>query len=87
MPTPFATLLLLIGAATTQATIAAWWTDLGPQVILQNDTTGQIRYSACNSRDQPQYSATDNSTFSLKYKPKKGTPLGGGGYVSNTKTV
>lgn len=81
MPTPLATLLLLAVAGTTEATMAAWWTELGPQVILQNDTTGLIQYSACNSQGQPQYSGTDESTFSLQYKPKKGTPLGGAGYL------
>lgn len=88
MPTPLATLLLLAFAATTQATMAAWWTDLGPQVILQNATTGLIQYSACNSKGQPQYSATDKSTFSLdEHKPKKGTPLGGAGWFDSTQTV
>ncbi|KAK3298546.1 uncharacterized protein B0H64DRAFT_77961 [Chaetomium fimeti] len=85
---PLLSTLLLLGAAASpaRASIAAWWTEIGPQIILQNSTTNQIRYSACNSRDQAKYSYTDGSVFSLKYKPKVGTPVTGVGWWNNKDT-
>ncbi|KAK4155316.1 hypothetical protein C8A00DRAFT_13620 [Chaetomidium leptoderma] len=81
--------LLLLGAAVSpaQASIAAWWTDIGPQIILQNETTNQIRYSACNSRDQARYSYTDGSVLPLSQRPKIGTPLAGVGWWNQKITV
>ena len=74
--------LLLVGAAASpaHAAIAAWWNGIAPQIILQNDTTNQIRYSACNSKGSPKYSPTDGRVFSLSWKPKAGTPLAGVGW-------
>ncbi|KAH6854915.1 hypothetical protein B0I37DRAFT_42522 [Chaetomium sp. MPI-CAGE-AT-0009] len=85
---PLLSTLLLLGAAASpaSASIAAWWTTIGPQIIVQNATTNQIRYSACNSRDQAKYSYTDGSVFSLKYKPKAGTPVTGVGWWNNHET-
>ncbi|KAK4659919.1 R8 protein [Podospora pseudocomata] len=81
--------LLLLGAAISpaQARVAAWWNGVGPQVIVQNETTGLIRYSRCNLFDNPKYSYTDGSVFSLTYKPKNDTPLAGSGYWSNEFTA
>ncbi|KAK3935680.1 hypothetical protein QBC46DRAFT_45021 [Diplogelasinospora grovesii] len=83
------TLLALAATAIvpSEAAMAAWWTGIGPQVILQNETTGQIQYSICNSNGQPFYSYTGGSAFSLSYKPKIGTALAGTGYWDSTKTV
>ncbi|KAL2023562.1 hypothetical protein VTK56DRAFT_2170 [Thermocarpiscus australiensis] len=80
---------LLVGTAASpvRAAIAAWWNGIGPQIMLQNETTGLIRYSACNSNDQPTYSYTDDSVFSLVYKPKNGTALAGTGWWTNVITV
>ncbi|KAK4229548.1 hypothetical protein QBC38DRAFT_359191 [Podospora fimiseda] len=88
MPSLFSTLMLL-GAAASPATaaIAAWWDGIGPQIILQNETTGQIRYSKCGQRDVPLYSPDDGSVFSLDYTPKNGTPLAGTGYWTEILTV
>lgn len=81
--------LLLLGAsvAPAQAGIAAWWNGIGTQLILQNETTGLIRYSRCNKYDTPVYSPSDDSVFSLDYKPKNGTPLTGVGYWTNVITM
>lgn len=88
IPSPLATLVLLTAAATgSRAAVVAWWTDLGPQVILHNDTTGLVQYSACNSRDGAEYSGTNESTFSFERKPKTGTPLGGAGYWDEELTA
>ncbi|KAK4162004.1 hypothetical protein QBC43DRAFT_242418 [Cladorrhinum sp. PSN259] len=81
--------LLLLGAAASpaRAAIAAWWDGIGPQIILQNETTGQIRYSKCGQHDTPFYSPTDGSVLSLDYTPKNGTPLAGTGYWTNVITI
>jgi hypothetical protein len=81
--------LLLLGAAASpaKASLAAWWTGYGPQIILFNETTSQIRYSACNSQDDAKYSYIDGSVLSLSHRPKAGTPLAGVGWYDETKTV
>ncbi|KAK4239174.1 hypothetical protein C8A03DRAFT_14440 [Achaetomium macrosporum] len=81
--------LLLLGAAVSPAcaAIAAWWTEIGPQIILQNQTTSQIRYSACNVNDQPRYSYSDSRFFSLSHSPKNGTPLAGAGWWNQLNTT
>lgn len=81
--------LLLVGAAVSpaHAAIAAWANDIGVQLLLQNETTNELRYSACNSKDVPQYSYVDGSVLSLAYKPKTGTPLAGVGWWNKQYTM
>jgi hypothetical protein len=81
--------LLLVGATVSpaHASIAAWWNGYGTQVMLLNSTTNQIRYSTCNSQDEPRYSYTDGSVLSLSHKPKPGTPLAGTGWWDESKTM
>ncbi|KAL2169714.1 hypothetical protein VTG60DRAFT_5767 [Thermothelomyces hinnuleus] len=82
-------LLFLLGAAVSPAwagSISAWYTAYGPQVILVNDTTNEIRYTACNSNDKPTYSYIDDYSFTLDIKPKIGTPLTGVGWYGNSMT-
>ncbi|AEO65695.1 uncharacterized protein THITE_2112937 [Thermothielavioides terrestris NRRL 8126] len=81
--------LLLVGATVSpaHASIAAWWNGYGTQVMLLNSTTNQIRYSTCNSQDEPRYSYTDGSVLSLSHKPKPGTPLAGTGWWDESKTI
>ena len=63
-------------------------TPLGPQLMLQNTTTGQIRYSYCNSSGSPVYSYDDATTyFELTYPPKNGTSLSGVGWWTPNNTV
>ncbi|KAK4192477.1 hypothetical protein QBC35DRAFT_224683 [Podospora australis] len=85
----FLSSLLLLGAAVSpvQAGITAWWNGIAPQVVLQNSTTGQLRYTKCNSRDTPRYSYTDGSVFSLQNKPKNNTAIAGAGWWDSEKTV
>ncbi|KAH6630428.1 hypothetical protein B0J18DRAFT_407678 [Chaetomium sp. MPI-SDFR-AT-0129] len=80
--------LLLLGAAVSpaRASMAAWWTDIGPQLLVLNETTNQIRYSACNSRAQPLYSNTDGHVLPIAYKPKPGTPVTGVGWWNGRYT-
>ncbi|KAM7217321.1 hypothetical protein V8F06_007264 [Rhypophila decipiens] len=85
-PSPLATLLFFTSGATLSHAMAAWFTDFGPQVILQNDTTGAIHYTTCNSDGQPTYSV-DNVFKLVEYPPKKNTALTGSGYYDSEKTV
>ncbi len=79
--------VLLALAQTCQAALTSWTTTIGPQVMLQNTTTGQIRYSYCNSYGSPIYSYTADTYFNLTYPPKNGTALAGVGWWTNTNTV
>ncbi|KAK0633101.1 hypothetical protein B0T14DRAFT_505848 [Immersiella caudata] len=83
------TALLLLAAAVSpsQAAIAAWWNGIGPQIILQNTTTGAIRHSPCNSFGTAYYSHSDGSELPLTYKPKNGTALAGVGYWNEITTI
>jgi len=85
----FLSTLLLVGAAASpaRAAIAAWLTTVAPQIIVQNETSNQIHYSACNSVNDPKYSPTDGRVFSLSHKPKLGTPLAGVGWWTEKITV
>lgn len=82
-----ALLLLTAAAAPARAAMAAWWTGIGPQIILQNTTTGAIRHSSCNVFETPYYSHTDDSELPLHYKPKSNTPLAGAGYWNEQTTI
>ncbi|KAL2269057.1 hypothetical protein VTJ83DRAFT_3903 [Remersonia thermophila] len=80
---------VLLGAVVgpARAAIAAWSTENGPQIVLQNETTGHLRYSACNTYDEARYSYTDPNVLSLTYKPKNGTPLAGSGWWNEITTI
>jgi hypothetical protein len=75
---------LLATIPCSEAAIAAWWTTIGPQLMLQNTTTGLIRHSACNSYGTPIYSYEDDTYFDSSYKAKNGTALAGVGWWSST---
>ncbi|KAH8661936.1 hypothetical protein BX600DRAFT_306325 [Xylariales sp. PMI_506] len=66
--------------------IAAWWaTDAGPALMMQDDKTGNIRYSLCNSNNTPIFPQDTTITIPLEsYLPKNGTNLAGTGYFDNT---
>jgi hypothetical protein len=79
--------LLAVNISPSRATIAAWWNELGPQVILQDEATGDIRYSACNAYEQAWYSTNGENSLKLSHKPKNGTPLAGVGWYTQAYTV
>ncbi len=83
--------LLLVGAAAAPAyassPMAAWWNGIAPQIIVLNETTNQIRYSACNSIGNASYSYTDGRVFSLTYKPRIGSPVAGVGWGDTSNTM
>ena len=80
-------LVLAVAVVPSHAAIAAWWTGIGPQIILQNATTGAIRHSPCNAFGVPTYSHTDSSELPLSHSPKKGTPLAGTGWWNEKTTT
>ncbi|KAI1767703.1 hypothetical protein GGR53DRAFT_463183 [Hypoxylon sp. FL1150] len=65
--------------------IAAWTTGVGaPQVIMQDDATGKIFYSLCNSNGtSPIFPGNDTASFSLDLHPKAKTSLTGIGYAND----
>ncbi|KAI1138650.1 hypothetical protein F5Y05DRAFT_418872 [Hypoxylon sp. FL0543] len=71
--------------------IAAWLTGLGaPQIIMQDDTTGKIFYSLCNSNGSaPIFPANASASFEIDsiYAPKNGTSLAGTGWVDANENV
>ncbi|KAK0655789.1 hypothetical protein B0T16DRAFT_302194, partial [Cercophora newfieldiana] len=86
---PLSTAFLLLAAAISpsQAAIASWLTGIGPQIILQNLTTGAIRHSPCNSFNTAYYSHTEAYELPLTYKPKYETALAGVGYWTEITTI
>ena len=89
MVSTLSTALLVLAAAVapSHAAIAAWWTGIGPQVILQNATTGAIRHSPCNAFGVPTYSHTDSRVLALSHEPKNGTALAGTGWWNEKTTT
>ncbi|KAI0600649.1 hypothetical protein F4775DRAFT_43743 [Biscogniauxia sp. FL1348] len=65
--------------------IAAWWNGRGPNIILQDDDTGGIRYSMCNGNYTP--ILPDDSTLTAPlttHPPKKNTSLAATGWTDGT---
>ena len=86
-------LVLLLGAvqstcaAGSQGKMAAWMTTIGPQILMQNLTTGGIMYSSCNSYDTPIFPNDPPNMLSLTYQPRNGTAVAGTGWWDNTATT
>lgn len=87
-------LVLLLGAAQTTwaatssaGKMAAWFTTIGPQILVQNLTTGGIMYSSCNSYTTPIFPNDPPNLLSLTYQPRNGTAVAGTGWWDNTKTT
>lgn len=86
-PSPLLVLSLLLAAARScSAAMAAWWTDLGAQVVMQNETTGGLMYSLCNSNSTPVFPDDPPQYFSLAFQPRNGTALAGTGWWDTTTT-
>lgn len=69
--------------------IAAWWTPNAPQVMVQNETTGAIQYSYCNSNGTPIYPVDPPNVLPVgaAFKPRNGTALTGVGWWDGNTTV
>lgn len=60
---------------------------MGATLMMQDDDTGLIRYSLCNSNSTPVLPEDKTITLPLfDPKPKKGTALAGVGWFDNTQT-
>lgn len=60
---------------------------MGATMLMQDDDTGLIRYSLCNSNSTPVLPEDKSITLPLfEPKPKKGSPLAGVGWFDNTQT-
>ncbi|KAB5546882.1 hypothetical protein GE09DRAFT_1129000 [Coniochaeta sp. 2T2.1] len=81
---------VLVAAQTTTASpqIAAWWTEKGPQILVQNLTTLNIQYSSCNSNGTPIYPVDQPNILATgsKFKPKNNTALTGVGWWDTRTT-
>ncbi|KAK2030259.1 hypothetical protein LX32DRAFT_662644 [Colletotrichum zoysiae] len=69
--------LLLASPATC---LTAWWTALSPHLAMQNLTTGNIMYTACNSNSTPIFPTDGSNFFRLQRKPRIGTALAAAGW-------
>jgi hypothetical protein len=77
----------LLAPQVSAGSLAAWWTDLGPSLLLQDDETGNIRYSLCTSQDTPILPEDKTIVAPLyKYKPKNGTAIAGTGWWDSQVT-
>ncbi|KAJ4409947.1 hypothetical protein N0V85_004032 [Neurospora sp. IMI 360204] len=86
IPKPLLTLLLVVASVTPcEAIMASWWNTVASQVVVLNETTGQYRYTKCNSMgmDTIYYSTTGGNYLNFtKSPPKAGSPLTGTGWAS-----
>ncbi|KAK7985109.1 hypothetical protein PG988_002731, partial [Apiospora saccharicola] len=80
--------LALLASQVSAGAIAAWYTDrMGATMMMQDDDTGLIRYSLCNSNSTPVLPEDKTITLPLfDPKPKKGSALAGVGWFDNTQT-
>ncbi|RYP59060.1 hypothetical protein DL770_010289 [Monosporascus sp. CRB-9-2] len=76
-------LWLLVGTASC-ASMAAWWVnDVGPALMMQDDESGGIRYSLCNSNSTPIFPNDTTLIAPLNaHLPKMNTSLAGAGWFT-----
>ncbi|KAI5922279.1 hypothetical protein F4810DRAFT_290146 [Camillea tinctor] len=75
----------LLVAPASCGSIAAWWNSRGPNIILQDDDSGGIRYSMCNGNSTPVL--PDDTTIIAPlttHPPKKNTSLAATGWTDGT---
>ncbi len=61
--------------------MVSWVTQSGaPQVAMQDDATGQIFYSLCNSNDTTIFPTDGSAAFNPTIAPKQNTSLTAAGY-------
>lgn len=79
-------LLLLLAGTASCGSLAAWWVnDKGPSLIMQDDESGGIRYSLCNTNSTPIFPNDTTLVAPLDdYPPKKNTSLAGAGWFTGT---
>ncbi|OTB07460.1 hypothetical protein M426DRAFT_33003, partial [Hypoxylon sp. CI-4A] len=68
--------------------IAGWWNTRGPSFIMQDDETGEIRYSLCNTNHTPIF--PDDRTLTIPFTsnpPKNKTSLSAAGWMEGSTTA
>jgi hypothetical protein len=74
--------LNLFLAVVHAGSVAAWTTGRdAPQIMVQDDDSGKILYSFCNSNETAIFPANETRSLTFDIEPKKGTSLAGIGYV------
>ncbi|KAI0384330.1 hypothetical protein F5Y04DRAFT_277701 [Hypomontagnella monticulosa] len=74
----------LLASHVSCGSIAAWWNTRGPSFIMQDDETGNIRYSLCNGNYTPIF--PDDKTITapfMQHPPKKNTSLSAAGWTDD----
>lgn len=79
-------LTLLLAGTASCGSIAAWWVnDKGPALVMQDDESGGIRYSLCNTNSTPIFPNDTTLVAPLDdYPPKMNTSLAGAGWWNGT---
>ena len=61
--------------------MVSWVTQSGaPQIAMQDDATGQIFHSLCNSNETAVFPPDGSAAFNPTIKPKRNTSLAAAGY-------
>ncbi|ETS84307.1 hypothetical protein PFICI_02332 [Pestalotiopsis fici W106-1] len=77
----------LFATRAAAGSLAAWYTDLGPSLLLQDDETSHVRYSLCTSENTPILPEDKTIIAPLyKYQPRNGTALAGTGWYDSKIT-
>ncbi|KAF3002313.1 hypothetical protein E8E14_004336 [Neopestalotiopsis sp. 37M] len=77
----------LLAKRASAGALAAWYTDLGPSLLVQDDETSHVRYSLCTSKNTPILPEDETIIAPLyKYRPRNGTALAGTGWYDSKIT-
>jgi len=80
----------LFPLSVSAGTVAAWTNQWGaPQVMVQDDDTGKILYSFCNSNETTIFPGNGSRAleFDKGLEPKKGTSIAGVGFVDPNSNI
>lgn len=78
---------LLLLLSTQASCFTAWWTEVSPHIAMQDPTTGNISYSACNSNSTPIFPTDGSNFFEFQRKPRNGTAIAAAGWYDVDKAT
>jgi hypothetical protein len=67
--------------------LTAWYTSVGPQVVYQNATSGDLYYSLDTGSGSGAGGFTPWAKIPVTIPPKQGTALAGTGYTDSSGTL
>ncbi|EQB58768.1 hypothetical protein GCG54_00009140 [Colletotrichum gloeosporioides] len=67
--------------------LMSWWTELSPQIAMQDPTTLKILHSACNSNSTPIFPTDGKNAFDLQKTPRNGSALAGAGWYDTAQLL